>query len=156
MFKSLKSKFSAACKKYLSDYPGRVVTTDALASLLGQESVTPVNAISGFRIYPLNAGVISDCHMAPSRAFVRLGTTLDNITPELEKLYQKCYEEGYDLQDPKSTLWLEAKRLQIASDHTDKVSASESASTASVVTICAPSSDRASLTASSPLTTPDF
>ena len=99
-----------------------------LASLLGQawpESVTPINVMSGFRkcgIHPLNAGVISDHQMAPSRAFVRpasdleLVSKLDNITPELEKLYQKHHKEGHDLHDPKYSLWLEAKK---SNDHSE-------------------------------------
>jgi len=121
VFKSLKSNFSTACKRYLSNYPGRVITADALATLLGQawpKSVTPINSMSGFRIYPINAGVISDREMAPSRAFTRpfsnpeVVLNQDNITPELEKLYKKRYEEGYNLYDPRYTQWLGAKKVQ--------------------------------------------
>ena len=90
VFKSLKSNYSMACKKFLSKRPGQVITTDVLASLLAQawpESVTPVNVMSGFRkcgIYPLNPGQISDRQLAPSRAFVKPKQTskLDEITPE--------------------------------------------------------------------------
>ena len=77
VFKSLKSNYSVVCKKYLSNHPGQVITTDVLASLLAQawpESVTPINVMSGFRkcgIYPLNPGEISDRQLAPSHAFVR-------------------------------------------------------------------------------------
>ena len=52
VFCSLKFNYSLACKKYLSDHPGQVITTDIVASLLAQawpESVTPVNVMSGFR-----------------------------------------------------------------------------------------------------------
>ena len=75
MFKSLKSKFSVACKNYLSGHPGQVITTDILASLLAQswhESVTAINIMKGFRkfgIYPLNPGEISDHQLAPSHPF---------------------------------------------------------------------------------------
>ena len=76
VFKSLKLNFSKACKQYISANPGQVVTTDLIALLLAQawlQSVTPVNAMSGFRkcgIYPLNPGQISDRELAPWRAFV--------------------------------------------------------------------------------------
>ena len=52
VFKSFKSQFSKACNKYMSKYPGRVVTADKLASLVAEEwphSVTSVNIMSGFK-----------------------------------------------------------------------------------------------------------
>ena len=36
VFKSFKSHFSKACSKYMSSQPGRVVTTDILASLVAE------------------------------------------------------------------------------------------------------------------------
>ena len=170
VFKSLKLKFSVACKKYLSSHPGQVITTDILASLLAQtwpESVTPVNVMSGFRkcgIYPLNPGEISDRQLVPSNAFVKPASDLksvskiDELTPEQENLYQKRHEEGYDVDDPKYSQWLKTKNLQGPDDHSDKISISESAkesSTPSIVSTCAPDSDHASLTASSSVSTSD-
>ena len=136
VFRSLKLNYSLACKKYLSDHPGQVITTDIVASLLAQawpESVTPVNVISGFRkcgIYPLNPGEI----------------TIWMIL-------------GYDLDHPEYTRWLKAKNFDASDDHTDKTSVSESAkgsSTPSVVSTCAPNSDHASLTASGSVSTSDI
>ena len=54
VFKSFKGNFSKACGKYLAKHPGRVVTADILASLVGQAwpaSLTPVNIIllGGFK-----------------------------------------------------------------------------------------------------------
>ena len=169
VFKSLKSKFSIVCKKYLSSHPGQVITTDVLASLLAQawlESITPVNVMSGFRkcgIYPLNPGEISDRQLKPSHAFrpatdSKSVSKTDEFTPEQEKLYQKRYEEGYDLDDPKFAQWLRVKNLKAPDDHSDKISISESekkSSTPSVVSTCAPDSDRASLTTSSSVSTSD-
>ena len=158
VFKSLKSNYSTACKKYLSKHPGQVITTDVLASLLAQawpESLTPINVMSGFRkcgIYPLNPGEISDRQLAPSRVFVKSKpvSNLDEITPEQEKLYQKRHEEGYDLEDPKYSRWLKAKYLCTSDDHNEKISESaQDSSTPSVVSTCAPDSDHASLTTSS-------
>ena len=74
VFKSLKSAFNKACKKYMAENPGCVVRSENLASLLAHAwplSVTPVNIMSGFRkcgIYPLNPGVIDDRQTAPSQA----------------------------------------------------------------------------------------
>ena len=114
-----------ACKEYLSKRPGKVITTDVLASLLAQawlESVTPINVMGGFRkcgIYPLDPGEISDCLLAPSHVFVKPKpasdlksvSNLDEITPEQEKVYQKRHEEGYDLDYPKYSQQLKAKHL---------------------------------------------
>ena len=112
--------------------------------------------MSGFRkcgIYPLNPGQISDRQLAPSRAFVKPKQTskLDEITPEQEKLYQKRYEEGFDLDDPKYSQWLKAKGLCASENYNEKTSTDSviGSSTASVVSTCAPDSDRASLTVSS-------
>lgn len=52
VFKSFKSNFNKACSKYLARYPGRVITTDKLASLVVEAwpiSFTAVNILSGFR-----------------------------------------------------------------------------------------------------------
>ena len=116
VFKSLKSNFSRACQRYLSTHPGQVITTDILASLLCQawaQSITPVNAMSGFRrcgIYPLNPGEISDCQLAPSKVFTRLPSDSNllksSFTVEQEKLYQKPFEEGYDMEDSDYSEWL--------------------------------------------------
>ena len=107
VFKPMKSK---VCKRYLAAHPGQMITTEVLASLLGQawpESITPVNVMSGFKkcgIYPLNPGEISDRQLGLSRAFVRSASysnLLDrspasNFTPEQETLYSTRFEECYD------------------------------------------------------------
>ena len=51
-FKSFKSHLSKACSKYMSQYPGRVVTADKLASLVAEawpHSFTSVNIMSGLK-----------------------------------------------------------------------------------------------------------
>ena len=63
------------------------------------ESVIPIIVTSGFRkcsIYPLNPGEISDRQLAPSHKpkpanDLKPVSNLDEITPEQEKLYQKCH-----------------------------------------------------------------
>ena len=52
VFKSFKSHFAKTCRKYMSNNPGRVITTEAIAALVGEawpQSMTPINILSGFR-----------------------------------------------------------------------------------------------------------
>ena len=73
VFKSFKSVFSQACHKYVMKQPGRVVTTDVLASLVGEawpQSFNPLNIMSGFRkcgIQPFNPGEVSDRALSVSK-----------------------------------------------------------------------------------------
>ena len=117
VFKSLKLNFSKACKQYISANPGQVVTTDLIALLLAQawpQSVTPVNAMSGFRkcgIYPLNPGQISDRELAPSRAFVHSSSDsqlfMEQFSQEQIDLFKTRFEEGFDLDDSDYLKWRE-------------------------------------------------
>ena len=72
---SLKDYFGKACKQFMMQNPGRVITEADLAGLIGKAwslAVTPNNLISGFTktgIYPLNPGRITDCSKAPSTVF---------------------------------------------------------------------------------------
>ena len=60
VFKSFKSGYSKACRKYLMANSGRVITSEVIASLVSEtwaQSITPVNILSGFKksgISPLN------------------------------------------------------------------------------------------------------
>lgn len=60
VFKSFKTYFSKVCRQYIAKNPGRVVTEDVFASLVGEafgQSHTPLNILSGFKkngIYPFN------------------------------------------------------------------------------------------------------
>lgn len=76
VLKSLKANYYKACKKYITEHPGRVVTTENIASLLAAawtQALTPVNIMSGFKkcgIYPLNPGEVKDRQIAPSKGVV--------------------------------------------------------------------------------------
>ena len=73
VFKSLKSHKSKECLKYMALNPGRVIITEAIASILSKArplSFTPVNMMAGFKksgAFPLNPGEVTDWHMAPSK-----------------------------------------------------------------------------------------
>ena len=60
VFKSFESGYSKACRKYIMENPGRVITSEVIASLVGEtwaHSITPMNILSGFKksgISPLN------------------------------------------------------------------------------------------------------
>ena len=74
VFRSFKSNFNKACANYMKAYPGRVVTAEILASMVGQAypaAFTPVNVLSGFKktgIYPFNPSSIDVQQLAPSTA----------------------------------------------------------------------------------------
>lgn len=55
VFKSFKSSFNKACGNYVKQNPGRVITIEILASMVGQaflNAFTPVNILSGFKKTP--------------------------------------------------------------------------------------------------------
>ena len=135
VFKSLKSFYYKACKKYITDHPGRVITTDVIVSLLADawpQSITPINIMSGFKksgTYPLNPGEIKDRDLTPSKAQLTSNTSpvsvtnaadsksqstsntsplsgTENLLEDLDLLHQKHYEEGYDIYDEKYVSWL--------------------------------------------------
>ncbi len=130
VFKSFKSGFSKVCGDYMKHYPGRVITVDLLASMVGLAypiSFTPVNILSGFRktgIYPFNPSAIDDRQMAPSNAvskkkslFTPLSPTeLQDesmkqpstvlFSPEKETLFAKRYDEGFDIGDAEYIAWI--------------------------------------------------
>jgi len=78
VFKSFKSNFSKACSKYLAANPGRVITSDKLASLVAEAwplSLTPLYILAGFKktgIYPINPSEVNDRQLAPSKPFQKL------------------------------------------------------------------------------------
>ena len=114
VFKSFKSNFSKVCTKYLAKHPGRVITVDKLASLVGEAwplSLTSVNVLSGFKkcgIFPLNPGEVTDRQLAPSKAVCSRDVTPNPplFSKEKEELFRKRYEEKYDIPDPEYVAWL--------------------------------------------------
>ena len=114
VFKSLKAFYYKACKKYISDHSGRVITTDVIASLLAvawPQSVTPVNIMAGFKksgVYPLNPGEVTDRQIAPSIAAceVKRSDEANDMSPELESVFEKRYQEGYDIYSKQYISWL--------------------------------------------------
>ena len=105
--------------------PGRVITTDVLASVVGQAYPTafsPVNIFSGFKktgIYPFNPSAVDDRELVPSTALLKKATPTSAATlseqplledesndgqpmlfsPEKEKRFARQFEEGYDILD---------------------------------------------------------
>jgi len=143
VFKSFKSNFSKTCSKYLAAHPGRVITSDKLASLVAEAwplSLSPLNIMSGFKktgIYPINPSEVTDRQIAPSKLYQQLqtessqdGSASDNLTsnslfsPDEVKLYKKRYEEGYDLDDPSYTAWLKINHPTEVCSNTAKSSSS--------------------------------
>lgn len=127
VFKSLKSNFNKACGNYMKQNPGKVITADLLASMVGQAyptAFTPVYVLSGLKktgIYPSNPSSVDDRQLAPSNA---LSTTPNSVctlleqpipegevqpmlfSPEKERRLQKRFKEGYDVQDEEYIAWV--------------------------------------------------
>lgn len=136
MFKSLKANYYKACKKHILDNPGRVVTTDVIASLLAAawpQSLTPLNIMVGFKkcgVYPLNPGEVTDRQIAPLNLFppeknVASTSETKSTGPESKhegdkavlssplpssdrySIFKMRYEEGYDIYDDEYVAWLQ-------------------------------------------------
>ena len=118
----------------MSNNPGHVITPDKLASLVGEawpHAFTPVNVMAGFKktgIYPLNPGEVTDRQLGPSKVFCQQDTEMvassepsppvdgsveadvpygsPFFSKEKEALFQKRYEEGYDLLGAEYVAWL--------------------------------------------------
>lgn len=128
VFKSFKANFSKSCTSYLAKYPGRVITSDVLASLVAEalpQSFTPVNIMSGFRkcgIYPLNPSAVKDRQLEPSKAVRPPKLNYSDspssepslFPPDQEELYRKRFEEGYDLTDPGYVAWLKINHPEVS------------------------------------------
>ena len=118
VFKSLKSNYSKQCQKFLSANPGRVISTEDIASLLGIAwpiSFTPVNIMAGFKksgSFPLNPGEVTDRHLAPSKGVSSLVSSNStsppsaSFTSDQHNLYEKRFAEGYDVPDADYQAWL--------------------------------------------------
>ena len=114
---------------YLTKYPGRVITTDMIASLVAtaySNAFTPNNIMGGFRktgIFPINPGAVDDKMLSPSKAFVEQKPMLEQEAPvspsssetatefsvftlEQQQHYEERYQEGYDVPDPEYEAWL--------------------------------------------------
>ena len=129
VFKSFKAFFSKSCTSYLTKYPGRVITTDMIASLVAtaySNAFIPNNIMGGFRktgIFPINPGAVDDKMLSPSKAFVEQNPMLEQEAPvspsssatatefsvftlEQQQQYEERYQEGYDVPDPEYEVWL--------------------------------------------------
>ena len=137
VFKSFKTHYNKACRRYMASNPGCVITADVIAGLIAEawpQSMTPMNILSGFKkcgVYPLNPGEVSDRMLAPSKS-VNKPAQIDSSprSEELVKVYEKRFEEGYDLFDPDYIGWLKEKHPEAAAkSSTTSVSGGESLKT---------------------------
>ena len=114
VFKPFKSFFSKACRQYMAKNPGRVITEEILASVVGSaiaQSHTPLNILGGFKkagIFPFNPGEVSDRQLAPSKALKKPTSEAHSFSPEQIKLFEQRFKEGYDLPDPAYLAWKSA------------------------------------------------
>ena len=103
--------FSKVCCRYMAKNPGRVVTEDVLAALVGEafvQSHTPLNILGGFKktgIYPFNPGEVSDRQLAPSMALKKPTPQVPTFSPEQTAQFEVHYKEGYNVQDTTYLAW---------------------------------------------------
>jgi len=106
---SLKLHFSKACKQFLSENPGCVITEYDISRLLGKawpQALCPSNVMSGFcktGIYPLNPGRISDYELAPSKVFVTSERDLVDSSSS-EQLTASSVDDILELPEAKSSV----------------------------------------------------
>lgn len=151
VFKSFKTYFSKVCRQYIAKNPGRVVTEEVFASLVGEafgQSHTPLNILSGFKkngIYPFNPGEIRDRQLAPSTALRKQTPQVPTFSQEQVALFEVRYKEGYDLEVATYLQWKNIYHLEANSTasnspgHTVVSSSSGAASirvTCSSVSVC--------------------
>ena len=138
VFHSFKTLYSKACRKYIAKNPGRVITSEAIASLVGDtwpQSVTPINILSGFKksgISPLNPSEVSDRMLAPAKG-LKSNNSKSPPTYSAEEiaLYEKRFIEGYDLCDSRYEQWLKENHPESSDADSMKTHVSRSISTAS-------------------------
>ena len=129
VFKSFKTHYPKACRKYTFNNPGRVITSEVLASLVCDawaHSITPVNILAGFKktgISPFNPSEVDDRMLAPAKVFEPTnGDSSSSCSRSTEfsaeqcSLFEKRFEEGYDVQDPLYELWLKQEHPESDTD----------------------------------------
>ena len=125
VFAPLKSHWTSVCHDFIQQNPGKVITKFNFNSLFSKawlHAVTPSNIISSFKscgVYPLNPKAIQPVggqetqvqeECSPTEA--QLETSVpDNpsvsFTDEQIERFRRRLEEGYDLEDPEYSRWLE-------------------------------------------------
>ena len=125
-----------ACSSYLTQHPNDMIASlvatalpsaftpnDMIASLVATalpSAFTPNNIMGGFRksgVFSINPGAIDDKMLSPSEAFQQqkpiseqegseTATDKTLFTPEQQQLYERRFQEGYDLRDQEYEAWL--------------------------------------------------
>ena len=173
VFGPLKRNWQSACHEYMQSNPGKVVTKYQFSALLNKAwmlTMTPSNICSGFRrcgVYPFNPNAI-DCSLTSSSSTggecgknkVTVGDDGgaeedileggNEFSADKDLLFQKRYEEGYDLFDPEYVRWLEVHHpSDVPRDRHHLVSTSPSTTKSAVDSFT-------SVVPSLPLTSPPF
>ena len=134
VFKSMKSQFNKACKHFMTSKPGRVITSEDLASLLAvtwPQCMTPVNIMSGFGIYPLNPGAVKDYETTPSKSLCFPSDSQDQ-EPDTSMLSPETQPPQCSLSTSEQTISECSVLLDSGSDITDPAAESRASSSSSV------------------------
>ena len=151
VFKPRKQNWQDACHDYIQSNPGKAITKYQFSALLRvawEKTMMPSIICSGFRrcgVYPFNPHAI-DCSISRDNPEASLtishggenemeskkpedGENSDEqeksksttFSKEQEQLYQRRYEEGYDLMDPQYLRWLEIHHPESVPADKDKL-----------------------------------
>ena len=127
-FSPLKSYWREACRQFLHDNPGKVISRFTFSKVFGKvwgKVMCMENIISGFRctgLYPVDRNKLIVKNEMPKKSTLAECTRVNFIplfsphcrstvndtmfTPDEHIIYQKRYDEGYDLQtDTKYNKW---------------------------------------------------
>ena len=125
-FKALKSHWRDTCHNFYQESPGKAITKFNFMELFSKAwmlTVTPTNITAGFRkagivpfnpdaIIPLDAVESNEEVSSPAEAIDKENSANIANPPvfsaEKLELFNKRYEEGYDLEDSEYSRWLEA------------------------------------------------
>ena len=125
VFAPLKAHWTTVCHDFIQQNPGKVITKFNFNSLFSKawlNAVTPANIISSFKtcgVYPFNPKAIEDVsdletpvqeECSPAEAepetFISNHPSV-SFTEEQNERFRRRFEEGYDLDDPEYSCWLE-------------------------------------------------
>jgi len=98
-----------------------------------------VNIMAGFKktgVYPLNPGEVTDRQLALSKVVCSQSAVSNSDPPvfskEKEALYQRRFEEKYDIKDPEYLAWVKLNHPKVNTSSTEGSSVSGSRNSSAI------------------------
>ncbi len=156
VFGPLKVQWTAVCHEYVQQNPGKLITKYQFSPLFSEawgKALTHGNILSGFRrsgVFPLNPAaihvpedptlnqplILSNATTAPTQLVTEVDTSPilpssseHKLMDEQHAIYERRFEEGYDVPDAEYVAWLEiyhpesvpSDRYQLSTDESTSV-----------------------------------